>query len=110
MLSLITRTDFRGYSFTIITLASPKSWMSQNYTGVDTLSLPALEDVGLIGIKETSSIGRSASFWKGLCDKEPMHRLPRHLQAARNFPLGEGLLMENSDSLITRRPIGAAHL
>src|SRR5205809_2862715 len=26
MLSLITRTDIRGYSFTIITLASPKSW------------------------------------------------------------------------------------
>ena len=29
MLSLMTRTDIRGYSFTIITLASPKSWMSR---------------------------------------------------------------------------------
>jgi hypothetical protein len=33
---LMTRTDIRGYSLTIITLASPKSWMSHNYAGVDT--------------------------------------------------------------------------
>src|SRR5712672_4263694 len=39
MLSLITRTDIRGYSFTIITLASPKSWKSQFYTGVNKVTL-----------------------------------------------------------------------
>src|SRR5712672_3200697 len=43
MLSLITRTDIRGYSFTIITLASPKSWKSQFYTGVNSRTSAAIQ-------------------------------------------------------------------
>jgi hypothetical protein len=54
---------------------------------IPTASLPSLENVGLVGIKDTSSIRGFASLWKGLRDKKLLHRLAGHVQTASNFPL-----------------------
>jgi hypothetical protein len=71
---------------------------------------PAFQNVGLVRIEEASAIRWPTAFRKGFCDQKPMHRLARQLQAARNLPLGERLLVERADGDISGMTIGATDL
>jgi hypothetical protein len=77
---------------------------------IATALLPPLEQVGFVGIKPTPSRGGPTAFGKGLGPDELTDGFASHAEASGNFTQTHALLVQYSDSFISARAVGTAHL
>jgi hypothetical protein len=77
---------------------------------VATALLPPLENIGLVGIKQTASRGGPTAFGKGLRPDELADGFASHPKASRNFMQTHTLLMQCADSFIAAIAVGPARL
>jgi hypothetical protein len=77
---------------------------------VATALRPSLENVGLVGIKQTASRGRPTAFGKGVSSDELTNGFASHAKASGNVTQTHPLLVEGSDGFIPARAVGPAHL
>ena len=77
---------------------------------IATALLPPLEEIGLVGIKQTPSRGGPTAFGKGLSPDELADGFASHPKASSNFTQTRTMLVECSDGFIPAIPVGPARL